>query len=343
MSQPVRNCALPTGSNCSEQVAGSAATTNGRRGLGVRQGGVGEGGDQVEARHERRSGHERAQRHHPLCARPGPTASRTARRAAPRRSPPPARLQVHQRRLDVDHLLDEHLGVEEGAVPQRPLGDHHGEQRDQHPPQVGRVARTPRATARPSDPPSPSAARTPGSRRALSRTHSEIASSPAEARNGRRHPQAANAASPTVARAASVTSSAAQSPTAAEVWIQLVAKPRPPPGRRARPRRSPPAVLAAQRHALRHPQEHEQKRRDDAQRRRDGGQLRIAGQEADAERRPAHQADGDEEGATCGRADRRCGRTPTHPPGGRRSRPRRSPGRRGRPPSRSDRRRTAWR
>ena len=41
-----------------------------------------------------------------------------------------------------------------------------------------------------------------------------------------RQPQAANAVSPSAVRVASVTRSAAHRPMAAEVWIQLVKKPR---------------------------------------------------------------------------------------------------------------------
>ena len=50
----------------------------------------------------------------------------------------------------------------------------------------------------------------------LARIHTEIASSTAEARNGMRQPQVANASSPTEVRVATITSSAASSPNDAD-------------------------------------------------------------------------------------------------------------------------------
>ncbi len=61
-----------------------------------------------------------------------------------------------------------------------------------------------------------------GDSRRLKRTHTPIASSSADSRNGMRQPQAANAASPSAARTPTTSASASSRPSDAVVWIQPV-------------------------------------------------------------------------------------------------------------------------
>ncbi len=60
----------------------------------------------------------------------------------------------------------------------------------------------------------------------LSRIHIETARRMIETRNGTRQPHAANAVSPIAVRVPMTTSSAANSPSVAVVWMKLVNSPR---------------------------------------------------------------------------------------------------------------------
>ena len=135
-------------------------------------------------------------------------------------------------------------------------------------------------------PPS-SCSRIRGFPRACMRIHSETSSNSSESRNGTRHPHALNASSPMAVRVPMTTSSAANKPRVAVVWIQLVYRPRFPGRSVLRDVGGGATILTAEREPLQQAQD------DECHRRRHSGGG-VARQQADQEGRAAHDAHGDE-------------------------------------------------
>ena len=87
-------------------------------------------GDHVEAGEEGDRRHDHPRHHHLLAADPvrQPAEEQVERDRDDHEGDHDL---VHRRRRDLDHVLHEELRVEEARVPDRPLGDHHGEEGDQ--------------------------------------------------------------------------------------------------------------------------------------------------------------------------------------------------------------------
>ena len=223
MSQDERKLALPIGSNCTEQSAGRrppppACAPAPRRAPGWRL------GQHVEAREvgDQHQGH--AEQHHRLAADPvGEPAEDHIADGADRRGR--HHQHVDGRRRHLQELLHEGLGVEEGGVPDGPLGEHHAEQGEQHQLQVrhwpkasvkGALANLACRLHLAND----------GLSASFRRIKMETASRPAENRNGMRQPQASKrrrARRPAQHQPGDQDHrSAANRPKAAEVCTQLV-------------------------------------------------------------------------------------------------------------------------
>ena len=224
ISQALTNFAVPTGSNWTEQVAGSVSTNDRRGALRLDERRVGGAGDPVRGREVQDQREQHAADHDRL---PADAVAEPAEVDVERGADDGHHdeQQVLGRGRKAERPFEEHLHVEEGEIPDGALRTHDAEEGDEDALQILPVAER-FAQRRLGDLAFLTQPRELGLSASLARIQTEMASSIAETRNGMRQPQALKASSPMAVRVATITSSAASRPNEADDWIQPVAAPR---------------------------------------------------------------------------------------------------------------------